>query len=359
MDFFGWGWYNCGMMKSARKSVKKKATRPRKLSVDAAVAAADRRAEAAGRRAEAAERRAERRHEAAMRRYEAGIRRHEAATRRHEAAIRKTDRQIKAMERKAAVDQRKAAADQRKADQRIEAMERSAAAERKSANQRSAAADQRMEAMDLRADRRIEAIDRKIAADQRKTDRRIEAMDRKTSAADRRMEALERKAEQRSAAADRRVAGVLKRMSEDHKKNEGHRRNSSRALEETFAASLPEAMRTHRIEVAPKDIRLRQRKGRSSREFDFVAPNGKLVLTGEVKARLTESDVARFSDALQSDFRELFPEFAGVPVYGVVAGGAIDDAARELARRRGFYILRMEGAKLHPETRGGYAAKRY
>ena len=83
------------------------------------------------------------------------------------------------------------------------------------------------------------------------------------------------------------------------------------------------------------------------------------MLAGEVKARLTYEDVVKFSDRLQWDFRVAFPEYAGLPVYGVVAGGVIDPAAAEHARRRGFYILRLEGAEVHPATARGYRATAY
>ena len=223
------------------------------------------------------------------------------------------------------------------------------------ADRRSAAADRRMDefARQAAADRkRMAEADRKADADRKAADlwmrEHIRKADAAREAADRRMDAFVRQAE-----ADR------KRMGEDHKKSEGHRRNLSRALEDTFAASLPRAMRAHRIVIRPRDIRMRVRKGRQSRELDFVAPNGKLVLIGEVKTRLTRSDVAEFSDMLQSEFRELFPEYAGLPVYGVVAGAGIDADAAALARKRGFYILRMEGAELHPDTGEKYRAKKY
>ena len=160
----------------------------------------------------------------------------------------------------------------------------------------------------------------------------------------------------RQAEADRdRLARLENTVDDDRKKNEGHRRNLSRAMENAFAASLPRVMKkAHNIVVKPKDIRMRARKNNRSREFDFIAPNGKLVLAGEVKARLTCSDVVKFSEALALDFRKLFPEYEGAPVYGVVAGGVIDEDAAHHAHKRGFFILRLEGAEVHPATDKGF-----
>ena len=152
--------------------------------------------------------------------------------------------------------------------------------------------------------------------------------------------------------ADRdRLARLEEKVVVDHKNNQGHRGKLSRALEDAFAASLPRAMKTaHGIVIRPKDIRLRVRENLNSREFDFIAPNGELVLAGEVKTHLTLDDVVRFSEALQADFRRMFPEYAGLPVHGVVAGGVIEDDAARHAYKRGFIILRLEGAEVHPAT---------
>ena len=102
---------------------------------------------------------------------------------------------------------------------------------------------------------------------------------------------------------------------------------------------------------------MRARKNSRSRRFDFIAPNGKLILVGEVKKHLTRMDVVGFSEALMLDFRKMFPEYDGRPVYGVVAGVEIDDKAAEHARRRGFYILRIEGGDLHPDTDPDFGGK--
>ena len=107
-------------------------------------------------------------------------------------------------------------------------------------------------------------------------------------------------------------------------------------------------------------MRAPARKDDNSREYDFIAPNGELALAGALKARLTRDDVALFSDSLLSnDFREMFPEYAHLPVYGVVAGLVIDEDAAVLARKRGFIIMRMEGGEIHPTTGGDYQPKKF
>ena len=307
-------------MKAVPKPGKKKAAaRPRELTLSEQIRQLAKSSAAADRRSAAADRR-----------MDAFVRRAEADRKRMSEADRKADADREAADLWMREHIRKTDAAREAADRRMDAFVRRAEADRK----------------------RMAAADRKAASDRKAADRRSDVMGR-------RMEELNRRADRRMDAFVRQAEADRKRMGEDHKKSEGHRRNLSRALEDTFAASLPRAMRAHRIVIRPKDIRMRVRKGRQSRELDFVAPNGKLVLIGEVKTRLTRSDVAEFSDMLQSEFRELFPEYAGLPVYGVVAGAGIDADAAALARKRGFYILRMEGAELHPDTGEKYRAKKY
>ena len=160
----------------------------------------------------------------------------------------------------------------------------------------------------------------------------------------------------RAAEADR---DRLERLENEAKESKGHRRNLSRALENSFANSLPRAMKAHNISIQRRNIRMRARKNNHTREFDFIARNGKVALAGEVKTHLTSDDVKIFFDAINNDFRELFPDYAGLPVYGVVCGGVIDEDAARAAYKRGFIILQMEGAELHPATGKKFSPKAY
>ena len=164
-----------------------------------------------------------------------------------------------------------------------------------------------------------------------------------------------------AAEADRdRLARLEEKFAKELKDSEGNRSNFARGLEDIFAASLPRAIqKTHGIVIRREDVLVRARKDNNSCEYDFIAPNGELVLVGEVKARLTRNDVAKFVGSLEHNFRDLFPEYADLPVYGVVAGGVIDEDAARLARKLGFIILRMEGGEVHPATGGDYQPKKF
>ena len=151
------------------------------------------------------------------------------------------------------------------------------------------------------------------------------------------------------------AAELLKAVTEDRERNEGHRANLSRALEDEFVASLPRVMQeAYDIVIKPEDIivrkKLRAPKGGAKGEIDFIAPNGNLVLVGEVGTHLTKEKVDAFFGTLDLDFRGWFPKYAGRPIHGVVAGALIDPDAAVHARKRGFIILRLDGAGAHPAT---------
>ena len=205
---------------------------------------------------------------------------------------------------------------------------------------------------------RMAAMTKQAEADRAHDRERMAAMTKRAEA-DRDQAMIER---DRSLADRDRLARLEEKVVVDHKNNQGHRTRLSRALEDAFAASLPRAMRAARgIVVKPEDVRVRvrRRKGGVEQEFDFIAPNGELVLAGEVKTHLTLRDVENLTGRLVR-FRLMFPEYAGLPVHGVVAGGEIDENASRLACDSGFVILRLEGAEVHPVTAGAdYRLKAY
>ena len=249
-------------------------------------------------------------------------------------------------ERMAAMTKR-AEADRDRDRERMAAMTKQAEADRAHDRERMAAMTKRAE-----ADR-----DRAKADRDREHEHLVEMT--KRAEADRDQAMIER---DRSLADRDRLARLEEKVVVDHKNNQGHRSRLSRALEDAFAASLPRAMRAARgIVVKPEDVRVRvrRRKGGVEQEFDFIAPNGELVLAGEVKTHLTLRDVENLTGRLVR-FRLMFPEYAGLPVHGVVAGGEIDENASRLACDSGFVILRLEGAEVHPVTAGAdYRLKAY
>ena len=221
--------------------------------------------------------------------------------------------------------------------------------------------------LDERLDRLVkqtEAAARRAESDRDRMARLEKTVDKEREASVRKVEADRDRAVEmtKQVEADRdRLARLEEKVVVDHKNNQGHRGRLSRALEDAFAASLPRAMRARGIVIKPEDVRVRVRKRKDGmeQEYDFIAPNGELVLAGEVKTHLTLRDVENLTGRLVR-FRLMFPEYAGLPVHGVVAGGEIDENASRLACDSGFVILRLEGAEVHPVTAGAdYRLKAY
>ena len=93
--------------------------------------------------------------------------------------------------------------------------------------------------------------------------------------------------------------------------------------------------------------------------MDILGLNGSVAVVGEVKIRLQRGRCSlKFADQLR-DFREDFPEHARETVYGVVAGETVDDDAAALARKRGFFVLRMDEGIVCPETPDGFRPRAY
>ena len=249
---------------------------------------------------------------------------------------------------------KQALADRDRDRERMAAMTKRAEADRDRAMADRDRERERMAAMTKRA----EADRDQAKADRDREHEHLVEMTKRAEA-DRDQAMIER---DRSLADRDRLARLEEKVVVDHKNNQGHRSRLSRALEDAFAASLPRAMKAARgIVVKPEDVRVRvrRRKGGVEQEFDFIAPNGELVLAGEVKTHLTLRDVENLTGRLVR-FRLMFPEYAGLSVHGVVAGGEIDENASRLACDSGFVILRLEGAEVHPVTAGAdYRLKAY
>ena len=163
----------------------------------------------------------------------------------------------------------------------------------------------------------------------------------------------------RAVADQNRLERLEESLAKDRVNNENHRDNAARALEQEFAASLPRVMRReHNIRIHPRDVKLRVRKGRKRVEYDIVAPNGEVVLVCEVKSRLTFGDVLKMVGALRA-FRRDYPEYAGLKLHGVVAGNIVEEDALAQAVEEGFFVLRMDGAEIHPATKKGYKPAEY
>ena len=122
---------------------------------------------------------------------------------------------------------------------------------------------------------------------------------------------------------------------------DGYIDNESMIQEDEFAEALREEMQIGDIVLT--EVMTRQKSGR---EYDLLAINGEAVVVGEVKHRLNARDVKRFVTKALPDFINHFPEYAGLKVYGMVAGDIINKDADAEAKKSGLFVLRLKNKSL-------------
>ena len=152
------------------------------------------------------------------------------------------------------------------------------------------------------------------------------------------------------------LAETNRKLDAEVQDRQGLRNSLSRGMEDSFAVSLKPLMAGYGVPL--DSVIVRVRNDNRGPEFDIIGLNGTTAVVGEVKIQMKRKDVSAFSDDLR-DFRDHFPEHARPTVYGVVAGMTIDDDAAALARKRGFFVLRLDGAVVCPETGGDFRPRAY
>ena len=98
---------------------------------------------------------------------------------------------------------------------------------------------------------------------------------------------------------------------------------------------------------------LQRTVGKVSGQFDIVVFGEKANILVEVKHKLREQDVIRFSEKTFPTFKRLYPEHCKLKIFGAVAGMTIDDEALTRALDLGLLIFTQSGQKvvqLNPES---------
>jgi len=89
----------------------------------------------------------------------------------------------------------------------------------------------------------------------------------------------------------------------------------------------------------------RARSHRNGRhmEVDLLMVNDDEVVVVEVKTTLKPEYVREFAEKLTERFPEFFPRYAGLKIYGAVAGLRIVQGADLFAERQGLFVLKVGG----------------
>jgi hypothetical protein len=94
------------------------------------------------------------------------------------------------------------------------------------------------------------------------------------------------------------------------------------------------------------------------KEFDAVVLTANLVFLNSTKATLRSADVDRFVEDI-AVFREFFPEYAGLPLVGILASLSVEDGVLSYAERQGFLVLAVGDQLMEVKNRPGFEPRRW
>ena len=147
---------------------------------------------------------------------------------------------------------------------------------------------------------------------------------------------------EKTAEIDRQLDETDRQIHENSKHLGGFTTHYGKAVENEFAEALRKTKRIGEIKL--DEIKVRTGK---QYEFDLVAINGKVVIVGEVKFRLTDSDVLRFVKKRLPYFAQNCPKEAGNRrIYGMVGGEIMTNAAKAEAKKHGLFIARLKNKEI-------------
>ena len=131
-------------------------------------------------------------------------------------------------------------------------------------------------------------------------------------------------------------------------------------VEDLVAPSLPRLVEEKLHETVLDLMARRKRRlpdGRV-REFDAIAVTSNLVCLNSTKATLRNAHVDRFIEDIAA-FRAFFPEYAPLPLVGILASLAVDENVLAHAQRQGFLVLAVGDALMEIKNRPGFEPKRW
>jgi len=134
-------------------------------------------------------------------------------------------------------------------------------------------------------------------------------------------------------------------------------------VEDLVAPGLPEILREQfgiaRLDmVAQRVRRVHQTDPGRTREFDFVAVAGDLVVINETKSQVRPEDVPAFVQALE-EVRAFLSEAAGRQVIGCLATFSIDPSLVTAGERRGLLMLGLGTGLLTVLNTPGFVPRRF
>jgi hypothetical protein len=131
-------------------------------------------------------------------------------------------------------------------------------------------------------------------------------------------------------------------------------------VEDLVAPSLPGIIEV-RFGGAVTDLMPRRKRrlgdGRV-KEFDAVVLTADLVFLNSTKASLRSADVDQFVADI-AIFREFFPEYAELPLVGILASLSVEDSVLSYAERQGFLVLAVGDQPMEVKNSLGFEPRRW
>jgi hypothetical protein len=181
-------------------------------------------------------------------------------------------------------------------------------------------------------DRRFQETERIFKEQSQETDRRFQETDRRFQQTERLI--------QETVQENRRVN---QQLSQQLSKQMGELGGAwGRFVEDLVAPACERLFVERGIPVDQVSQRVRRRRQGDTLEIDVLVVNQGHVLAVEVKSSLSVTDVQEFITDL-GRFRDFFPEYAQMQLYGAVAGIGIESGADRYAYRQGLFVLTQSG----------------
>ncbi|MBI5217423.1 MAG: hypothetical protein HY958_00640, partial [Bacteroidia bacterium] len=139
----------------------------------------------------------------------------------------------------------------------------------------------------------------------------------------------------------------------------GISKNLGDAAEDFFYNGLSATYKIGNIKYDYVDRNSKRKHKKYESEFDALLINSDSVVIVEIKYKLHPDEVEKLIKNKIPLFKKLYPEYKGYKVYGAIAGFAIHDETKNLAKKHGLFILTQSGEAVKVINEAGFKPKEY
>ena len=175
--------------------------------------------------------------------------------------------------------------------------------------------------------------DREFKAMSQKTDKRFRETDKQFRETDKQFREMSQKTDKQFKETDKKInklAGLF----------DGQ---WGKLMEALVEGSVLKLFQDRGVGVYQVFQRARSHRNGRHMEVDLLMVNDDEVVVVEVKTTLKPEYVREFAEKLTERFPEFFPRYAGLKIYGAVAGLRIVQGADLFAERQGLFVLKVGG----------------